>query len=451
MLLKPISNFANKVCNYKLISVRCSALFINGTKATENFVYVIPHVDFPLQIKEKEVIKKELLKRNLSIDFNKLESLWSVYEELKLKKSEYEKKKEDVSRELGKLIKSDPNNVSIGKLKIQVNLLKDNIKKIKEPLWSAEEAAMVEVLKLPNSIHGQTPDKGNKVLFTHLLPPKNNKDHLKIGNSHGIINLEKNENYYLRGNAAIFELGAKFYFNNILRENNFLQFSNPDFVKSLVIDGCGIDHTNPNASFILHHNEDTKINTDSCLHLTGGASLCSFFAYYTKNVLHAKSLPLRYFTMGRQYVPSPFEVDSLYHVSQSSVVEIFCATRNENELDGLLNELIDVLKSAYSVLGYHFRISIVSADKLRVWESLRVIVEMYSTSQRSYVEIGNVAVIGDYISKRLLLTYLENKESHFPHILSGTILNVPKFLACVLEQDNDFSIPKQFSVENWKI
>lgn len=451
MLRNPVINFAIKLRDCKFISARNSALFINGSKATENFVYVIPYIDFQHDIKQKELIQEQLLKRKLNIDLNKLESLWSIYQELKQRKFEYEKKREEVSRELGKMIKNDPENILTKKLKIQVNLLKDNIKKLKEPLWFAEEAAIVEILKLPNNLHSRTPDGENRVLYTHLSPPKKQKDHLVIGKDLGLIELIKNENYYLKGTAAIFELGAKFYFNNILRKNNFHQFSNPDFVKSLIVEGCGIDHTNPNSSFILHHNENSKVNIDSRLHLTGGASLCSFFAYYTKNILHPKSLPLRYFTMGRQYTPSSFEEDSLFHVSQSSVVEIFCATRNEKDLSVLLDDLIEILKSAYSQLGYHFRLSIVTADKLHTWESLRLIIEMYSTSQQTYVEIGNISVSEDYISKRLMLTYVENKESHFPHILSGTVLNVPKFLACVLEQDNDFSLPKEFTVDKWKI
>ncbi|XP_059049696.1 serine--tRNA synthetase-like protein Slimp [Achroia grisella] len=451
MIRKSILSLAIRLRDCRFMSVRKSALFMNGTKATENFVYVIPYIDFSNEIKRKDLIQEQLIKRKLNIDLTKVESLWSIYQELKQRKSEFEKKKEEISKELGKIIKNDPENVITEKLKIQLNLLKDNIRKLKEPLWSAEEAAILEILKLPNSLHSRTPHCESKVLYTHLLPPTEQKDHLIIGRDLGLIEFIKNENYYLKGTAAIFELGAKFYFNNILRNNNFQQFSNPDFVKSLVLEGCGIDHTNANSSFILHHNEDSKVNVDSRLHLTGGGSLCSFFAYYTKNVLHAKSLPLKYFTMGRQYIPSASEENSLFHVSQSSVVEIFCATKNEKDLDTLLDDLIEILKSTYSELGYHFRLSLMPADKLHTWESLRLIFEMYSTSLQTYVEIGNISVIGDYVSKRLMFTYVENKESHFPHILSGTIFNVPKFLGCVLEQDNDFSLPKEFALEKWKL
>lgn len=446
MLRNILSNIA-KDC--KVSQVRYSALFVNGAKATEQFVYVTPHVDTADLLKHKENIQQQIDKRKSTIDIDKIDKLWTVYEELKSQKSNYETKKSEISQQLAKLLKSDPNSDETKKLKIQIDLIKDNIKKLKIPLWSAEEAAMVEALKLPNNLHANTPTGKCNIIFTHLSPPKHKKSHLKIGKELNIINFKKNENYYLTGEAAIFELGAKFYFNNILKCNNFIQFSNTDFVKSLVVEGCGNDHTSPDTSFILHHNEETKVNKDSRLHLTGGATLSSFMAYHTKNVLYPKVLPLKYFTMGRQYTPSPSDEDSLFHVSQSSVVEIFGVTKSNNDLDKLLNELTNILKTAYTKLGYHFRLVNIPAERLQMWESLRLAVEMYSTSLGCYIEVGNISLSGDFISKRLMLTYVEDKVNKYPYILSGTMLNIPKFLGCVLEQDEDFRVPELFKVDNW--
>ncbi|XP_063833016.1 serine--tRNA synthetase-like protein Slimp [Ostrinia nubilalis] len=443
-----IKHFINKQ-NINLTTVRCSALFINGAKASENFVYVIPHIDFPDRLKNLDLVREELQKRKANFDLNKAQNLWGVYEELKERKSEYDKIKDNISKELGQLMKNDPEGEITKKLKIQISLVKENIKKLKVPLWSAEEAAILEALELPNTLHPRTPESNNEVLFTNLSPPTTKKDHLQIGKELNLIYLKKNENYYLKGDAAIFELSAKFYFSNILKKANFVQFSNPDFVKSVIVNGCGLDHTNPDNTFILHHNENTKVNVDSRLHLTGGGSLCSFMAYYAKNVIHAKVLPLKLFTMGRQYIPSPSVEDSLFHVSQASVIQVFEATKKSEDLDTSLNELIEILKNFYSKLGYHFRICIVSADKLAMWESLRVVVEMYSSSLQNYVEVANISLSGDFISKRLMFTYVENKQNDFPHILSGTLLNVPRVIACVLEQEGNFVLPKHLNIQEW--
>lgn len=431
-------------------SVRHSALFINGTKAIETFTYIKPHIDYSERIINKDLIQENLAKRNSNVDLSKMESLWSVYEELTQRKLDYDKKKTELGKELGKIINVEPDSDVATKYKLQIDLLKDNIRKLKEPLWSAEEAAVVEILKLPNTLHHLTP-KDTEVLYTRQTPPNSKKDHLKIGHHLNLLNFKNNEHYYLQGDAAIFELGAKFHFNNILRRNKFVQFSNTDFVKSVIVEGCGLDHTNRDATFILNDNDDCKVNVDNRLHLTGGASLSSFLAYHAKNVIQPKAFPLKYFTMGQQYIPTPSDKHCLLHVTQSSVIQFFGATKTNSELDVLLQEVIHILKSAYRELNYHYRLCILPANKLHMWESLRVVVEMFSTSLNDYVEIANVSVSGDFISKRLLFTFMENKKSCFPHIISGTILNVPKFIGCVLEQDEEFSVPQQFRVENWTV
>lgn len=443
--------YQNSFCK-KIILRRYSALFMNGPKATENFLFVTPYIDFHEQIKYKEVIQTELHKRQIDLDLQKLENLWDVYGTLKNKRNELDLKKSTIGKELVELqLQSKEDSDHKEKLKIQWNLAKENIQKLKVPLWSAEEAAVIEFLKLPNKLHNLTPDDTDHIIHTHNTQPSNNKNHLVIGKKHELIHFVKNENYYLKGDAAMFELGAKFHLSRILRQHKFTQFSNPDFAKSLVIEGCGEDHTNSDSTFLIQGNEDSKFSIDSRLHLTGGSSLYSFLAYHTKNVLHNKVFPLKYFSMGRQYVPSPTEEDNMFHVSQSSAVQIFVVTKNYTELDDMLNNVIEMIKNVYDELGYHYRLAFIQANKLKTWESLRLVIEMYSSSLKTYVEVGNLSLSGDFISKRLMLTYSEEKQSKFPHILSGTILNVPRLLACVLEQDNDFALPEAFKVENWSI
>ncbi|XP_022115095.2 serine--tRNA synthetase-like protein Slimp [Pieris rapae] len=452
MLHKALIKFNNKNV-FKILPVRSSALFINGSKATENFAFIVPHVDFQNLMKDKDMLQTMIIKRKSNFDIQKLENLWEVYNDLRTLKLQQENTKSKLSKELLELLKLKKEGNEVEKFKIQINLIKENIKNLKSPLWSAEEAAMVEALKVPNLLHKLTPDHEKNVIFQHKSPPSTKKDHNVVGKQKNLIKYLENTHtsVYLLGDAALFELGVKFYFSDYLKRSNYMQFSNPDFVKSLVVEGCGVDHTDPTSTFILHHHDDTAFNKDKRLHLTGAGSLYSFMAYHTKHVMYSKVLPLKYFSLGRQYTPSTSKEEnhSLFNLSQSSAVQIFEVARDNNELDELLQETLCMAKTLFNELGYHYRLSYVAADKLHVWESLRVAIEMYSTSQKKYIEIGHLSLIGDFMSKRLLFTYTDNKEAKFPHILSGTILNIPKFLGCVLEQDNEFSIPDVFRVENW--
>lgn len=451
MICKAYINLLVKTWDCNVNIIRHSSLFINGAKATENFVFVNPHIDLPGIIERRTEIQKHLQKRKHNFDLDKLENLWGLYEKLREKRNQYDKKKNDLSNELSTLLKSDPESEIIKRIKLQISLVKDNVKKLKVPLWSAEEYVMLEALKLPNNLHPNTPDDNNKILYTHPTVLNNNlhRNHLKVGNDLDIVSFKNNENYYLKGDAAIFELGAKFYVSDILKKNGFIQFSNPDFVKSVIVEGCGVDHTSSNATFILHHNEETSPNVDNRLHLTGGSSLYSFMAYHAKNVAYAKALPLKYFSIGQQYIPSLGKEENLFQVCQSSVVQFFGVTKSEQSLELMLNELVEVLKECYGNFGYHFRLCIIPASNLQMWESMRVVIEMFSSSLEKYVEVANISVSGDFISKRLMYTYTDNKESFFPYVLSGTLLNVPKLLACVLEQDCNFSVPEIFRPEKW--
>lgn len=440
---------STKIYEFNKINKRSSALFINSLKATDNFAYITPHVDYQERIKNKELLQNNLDKRKSKIVLNKIENLWSIYEDLKNRKLQLEERKSAVSKELGVLINSKQQGDHVEKLKIQNSLLKENVNKLKIPLWSAEETAVEEYLKLPNELHPLTPCFNKNIIYEYGSKPSNSKNHVDIGGELNLLKHTQNGNYYLKGDAALFELGSKYYFSGILKQNSYTQFSNPDFSKSLIIEGCGVDHTDPNATFILHHNEDTKVNVDNRLHLTGAGSLFSFLAYYAKNILHGKSLPLKYFSLGRQYMPSNSTEASLLHASQSSAVQLFGITKSGTDADIMLQETIETVKKAYGELGYHFRLSYVPACELKMWESLRVSIEMYLCSLQSYIEIGNISISGDFICKRLMIMYDYEKQHRFPHLISGTVLNVPKFLACVLEQDGDFILPEQFKAENW--
>lgn len=75
-----------KTRNLLVTPKRYSALFINGAKATENYVYVTPYLDFPEKFQNINNIKDDLKKRKYNYNFEKLEDLWHVYEELRQKK-----------------------------------------------------------------------------------------------------------------------------------------------------------------------------------------------------------------------------------------------------------------------------------------------------------------------------------------------------------------------------
>ncbi len=67
---------------------------------------------------------------------------------------------------------------------------------------------------------------------------------------------------------------------------------------------------------------------------------------------------------------------------------------------------------------------------------------MFAPSIQNFVEVGNLAIYDDYLSKRLMLKFEEEKKEKKDKtlknlfVVSGTAINVTKVIACVIEQTN---------------
>ena len=211
-----------------------------------------------------------------------------------------------------------------------------------------------------------------------------------------------------------------------------------DFSRSVIVEGTGLDHEDFRESFILTDVEPDK-NPSSRIHLVGGASLISFLAMHTKQLINPKNFPLRYFTTGRQYTPFPDDLVpvGLFTVCQSSAAHGFAMVTESGseeyklEFEKLLQKVIQI----YDNIGIHYRIVMRPAFELRPWESLRVSIELWSSFSQQYVEVGFVSACGDFLSKRLLIAYQTKDGRNFPAVISGTVLSVPRLLACLLEQN----------------
>jgi seryl-tRNA synthetase len=147
--------------------------------------------------------------------------------------------------------------------------------------------------------------------------------------------------------------------------------------------------------------------------------------------------------MGRQYKPNTQSLDGtnlsgLFEVCQASSVELFISTTdNFNMMMNEFDRTVAAVTEIYRELGFPFRVVYMPARSLKSYESLRASFQMYSSYMQSYIEIGNVSICDDYISKRLLIRYEVETKQRFTQIISGTVVSVPRLLGCVLELHNE--------------
>ncbi|KAG8229948.1 hypothetical protein J437_LFUL011093 [Ladona fulva] len=384
-------------------------------------------------------LEKNVALRGIPLNVKSLKRMWDFQEGVRANRNQLEDKRFELAKAIKDLMSRGTDDVEVEKLKILAQKVKREIKVVTSSLWDLENKVMPKLLSLPNVLHTRTPLKTEKILHTYLDIPQGKQalSHVDIGNSLGILKVIGPLCYFLKNEGVKFELGLVQYLANYLRSKGFVQFSNPDFVKSLVVEGCGFDHEDPMMSFILKrdNSDDVDENNPNRLHLTGGASITPFCSYFAKHVLK-DPLPVKLFASGRSYSPSALQINgSLVKSCQASAVQLFVALSNcPNVEDTMFDDLLADLINAYENLGYHFKVSYVPPSKMSSWECLRASFQMYSLFSQSYVEVGNLSMCSDFVSKRLLMYYQNpDKRVDFMRFVTGTVLSVPKVLACVLE------------------
>ncbi|KAF7270531.1 hypothetical protein GWI33_016490 [Rhynchophorus ferrugineus] len=407
-----------------------------GDKAQKSFVLLTPAVDFDEQLKKKYELLDNIKIRKLDIDIDKVEEKWAFLKNIEEQKNNLEKTKTEIGQTIKALIKNNKENKlsdEIEKLKLHLNIIKQDLRHIKSASYSIEEDANLQVLDLPNCLHSQTPRNALLELYKYLenLDTKS-KSHMQIGEDKGYLKCMNLFTIYLKSDAALFEFGIQNYFSTKLLHLNYFQFSNADFVKSVIVEGCGTNPYNSSEVLTIENIHCVKNDAINRLHLVGASSLYSFMAYFTKHQIQTSNFPINAFSIGRKYrTHDKNSTKVLFNTNQTSEVTIFRASVNNFILEDILNEVIQI----YQPLGYHFRVVLIPAYELKKTESLRLSIQMFSNYFSRYVEVGHVSFYEDYISKRLLLNYSEGKERMYPYVVSGSLVNIQKLLGCVLENN----------------
>lgn len=81
-----------------------------------------------------------------------------------------------------------------------------------------------------------------------------------------------------------------------------------------------------------------------------------------------------------------------------------------SSLDDLFLELSRLMSNLYEKFRLPYRIQNCSSDKLRSYESMRLDYELFLPSTNSYVCVGSVSLVGDYLSRRMMIRHKRVKE-----------------------------------------
>lgn len=414
-----------------------SALYVTGDRASENYAVLTPYMDYEEVFSNREEMQKNINLRKINISFPEACQKFETFKKLELEKIELEKKREQNAAQLKALQKNDKTNEATAEaLKEEGRHLRVEMKDLREKLYPIEDIFVHDFLKLPNKLHQNTPIQESSIIYRQGLPNTNNSTSSHLSRT-DLIDFRDSSCYYLKKEAAYFDIHLPMNCVQYFLDNSFTQFVNPDFARTILLEAAGLDLST--CQLVEEEGHDSKVNL---LHLTGGGSLSSFLGFIAKLSIYPTILPLKLIASGREYIlRNSKQSKGLLTATQANAVQIFLVTENQQQLNKEFEDTLSLLIDIYKKFNIHFRIIYQPAEKLSAAESLRASIEMFSPVYDEYVEVGHLSNYGNYISKRLLFSYKDNKRYKFPCIAAGTVLDVSKIIACILENGEKLDVP----------
>lgn len=430
-------------------SVRLTSVFRFGHDTKK--LAVKPLLNYGDRLNNRTEITDNVSRRNISpvLDVDDLFAQWHLYKTIERKQLDLKERRKAVRTELKtaqSLERSQQRESSVRRLMLEENVLEEHLNTLEGNRSDVEDKLIDSFLAMPNVIADKTPDQP-RVLSSYagMQTDSDGDSHLEQGNH---IEYYSKYSYYLRNDAAQLDTLLPMFGVDLFKAYKFTYFANPEFASSLLIDGA-LD--NSNNQITVH--DSTHTVSSNRLHLVGACSIYSFLGFVTRLKVYGTLLPSKWITTGRIYDPLAAGHHGLYDVCQSTGMQVFVAA-SKDQIPKAFDDSLNGIRQFYDAIGIDYRLVEVPANELKWSACYAVRIELYSPHLRQYVEVGQLIDYSDFLSKRLMFYYEKNKKTKqldYPHILSGTICNVTRLIAVVLETFNGHVPSHLLSSETFRL
>ena len=389
-----------------------------------------------------EEFNENLKKRDLDVDTNLLIELDENRRKAKFEAEQIRAEQNKLGKEIAKAENEEKENL----LKKAADL-SESFKSLSEKAEKQEQLFLDLWIKIPNIVDPSSPvgktDQDNKEIkkVGEIKEYKNVKDHLEIGESLGLINVEKASEVsgsrfsYIFGDLVKIEFNLVSYVLDKLSNNGFLPTVPPVLVRENALFGTG---------FFPDDAEQVYEIPNDDLYLVGTSEV-SLAALHGEEILEHKSLPIRYAGFStcfrREAGTYGKDTTGIFRVHQFDKVEMFsfCDSDNSKEeheyLLSLEEEILQDLEIPYRVVD-------VCSGDLGASASKKFDIEAWIPSQNNYREVTSCSNTTDYQARRLNIRTKKEKETALIHTLNGTALAVGRILIALIEnnQQEDGSV-----------
>lgn len=406
--------------------------------------FVKPTVLWPIssykhRLKNRQEIEENIKRRKLidQINITELYAKWELYKRAKMEKDNIETQQNQLKKSIanlrGRKSLDDNEQCALNQNFQAMVTLQRTLDDSRKSFHDIHEQFNSSFLSLPNKLSPDTPNQERIVHeFGRKLEDSAGSRHQHHISYTELIKLFDENVYFLQNAAAAFDHTFTLQCLDQFRRHQFSQFNNCDFIRTIVLDSVA----EPLESvYEVQHGFDEK--NKNLVHLTGAGSWLSYLGCITLSKIDKPDLPLRSVSAGRIYRPTTRNDSGLFDVAQSTAIQILLADFDvciNQRFESTLKLIIDM----YEAIDIHFRVVYVPVHQLSRSACFTARIEMYSPSQRRYIEIGNLSHFGDFLSHRLRFQCegAEKATQHKPHILLGTVCNVTRLLGIILETFN---------------
>ena len=389
-----------------------------------------------------EEFNENLKKRDIDVDTNLLIELDEKRRKAKFEAEQVRAEQNKLGKEIAKAENKEKENL----LKKAADL-SESFKNLSEKAEKQEKLFLDSWIKIPNIVDPSSPvgktDQDNKEIkkVGEIKEHKNVKDHLEIGESLGLINVEKASEVsgsrfsYIFGDLVKIEFNLVSYVLEKLSSNGFLPTVPPVLVRENALFGTG---------FFPDDAEQVYEIPNDDLYLVGTSEV-SLAALHGEEILEHKSLPIRYAGFStcfrREAGTYGKDTTGIFRVHQFDKVEMFSFCDSENSkkeheyLLSLEEEILQELEIPYRVVD-------VCSGDLGASASKKFDIEAWIPSQNNYREVTSCSNTTDYQARRLNIRTKKEKETELIHTLNGTALAVGRILIALIEnnQQEDGSV-----------
>ena len=331
--------------------------------------------------------------------------------------------------------------------------VKQRLQKIEPELKEVEERYLEAMHQVPNpaaeDVKVGKDDGENEVLKSHGEKPKFSfgpKDHLELGETLGIIDVERAAKVsgarfaYLKGDGVLLELAlVNFALENLMKEG-FTPVVPPVLIRKEAMRDMG---------YLEHGGEEDMFVLDKDGLVLVGTSEQSIGPMHMNEVLKEKELPLRYVGYSpcfrREAGSYGKDTRGILRVHQFDKVEMFSFAKPEDS-DKEHEYFLELEEKFFQKLGISYQVVKMVTGDLGAPAARKYDIEAWIPTQGKYREVTSTSTTTDFQSRRLNVKYQNGENLDHVHMLNGTAFAIGRTIIAILEnfqqEDGSIKIPK---------